>query len=552
MPVSLFRSVDVHDGPWRQVLAGVTLAALAIPEVLGYARIAGMPIETGIVTLIVPAVVFVAFASSRHLVVGADSATAAVLAAGLAGVVVPGTEEYVHLAGMVALITGGLLLVARLLRLGFVADFLSRTLLVGFLTGVGVRVAFGQLPEVLGVDAHSDGPIATVLSVIRNIGTLTPVDVALSAATILVVTVGARFAPKVPWALIVVVCTIGLATWVGPAIATVDDVPTGLPLPLWPGVPADQLRTAVEVALTMTVIVLAQSAATSRAYADRHRERVDIDDDIVGLGAANLVAGLSGTFTVNGSPTRTEIVDSAGGRNQLAQLTAAGLGLLVLLVAAPALTNIPTAVLASIVLVIASHLVDVPAILEVFRRRRVEGVVVIATALTVIVLGVGPGIVFAMALSVVVHLRHSYHPNSRLVARDGERWRLSRLDGAREAEPGLAIYFVPANLYYANAIGMADEVMDLARAADPPLRWLCLFAISIDDVDLTAADVLERLQSELAELGVTLVLCGLEPHVRHEFERDGLIERIGPENCGFDYLEDVVAAYRRLPPVPGP
>lgn len=552
MPTSLFRSVDVHDRPWRQVLAGVTLAALAIPEVLGYARIAGMPIETGIVTMIVPAVLFVVFASSRHLVIGADSATAAVLAAGLAGVVVPGTEEYVRLAAMVALMTGGMLLVARLLQFGFVADFLSRTLLVGFLTGVGIRVAFGQLPEVLGVDAHSDGPIATVVSVIRNIGTVTPVDVALSTATILVVLVGGRIAPKVPWALIVVACTIALAWWVGPTIATVDDVPTGLPLPFWPGVPSDQLRTAVEVALTMTVIVLAQSAATSRAYADRHRERVDVDDDIVGLGVANLAAGLSGTFTVNGSPTRTEIVDSAGGRNQLAQLTAAGMALLVLLAAAPALTHIPTAVLASIVLVIASHLIDVPGVVEVFRRRRAEGMVVIATALTVITLGVGPGIVFAMALSVVVHLRHSYHPNSRLIARDGDRWRLSRLERAREAEPGLAIYFVPANLYYANATRMADEVMDLVATADPPLRWLCLFAISMDDVDLTASDVLGRLQVDLAERGVTLVLCGLEPHVRHELERDGLIDRIGPEHSGFDYLEDVVAAYRRLPPVPNP
>ena len=542
---SLFRSVDLHDRPWGQVLAGVTLAAISIPEVLGFARIAGMPVQSGIVTMIVPAVLFVAFSSSRHLVVGADSTTAAVLAAGLVGVAAPGTEPYVQLAGVVALVTGGLLLVARLARLGFVADFLSRTLLVGFLTGVGIRVASGQLPDVLGVPVATDGPLRTLLEVLGHLTSATPADVALSTATILVVDVGPRLARKVPWALLVVVVTIIIAWWVGPSIATVDDVPSGLPLPIWPSVPSEHLRMVTELALTIAVVVLAQSAATARADADRYRERDDVDDDIVGLGMANLAAGLSGAFVVNGSPTRTAIVDTAGGRNQLAQLTAAGCALVVLLVAAPALTHIPTAVLASIVLVIALHLVDISAIGDVFRRRRIEGIVVIATAATVVIFGVGPGIVFAMVLSVIVHLRHSYRPSTRLLARDGDRWRMSRVQHAREAEPGLAIYFVPTNLYYANATGVADEVMGLVDAADPPLRWLCVFAIAIDDVDLTASDVIRRLHDDLAERGVTLVLSAVEPRVREEFERDGLIDLIGAEHCGYADLDDVVAAYRR-------
>ncbi len=539
----MFRSVHPRERPWAQVVAGITLAAIAVPEVLGFARIAGMPIQTGLFTMIVPVVAYVAFCSSKHLVVGADSATAAILAAGLGSLAVAGSHEYVRLAGMVAVLTGVLLVIARLLRLGFLADFLSRTLLVGFLAGVGVQVACGQLPEVLGVPVHAHGTVVTVVDVVRNLGSATPTDMALSAATMLIIVVGERFAPKVPWALLVVVGSIAFVGLGGPDVSTIADVPSGLPIPVLPGADLDQIHRLMPTVLILAVVVLAQSAATARAYAARRDELVDVDADLAGLGAANLMAGLSGAFVVNGSPTRTEIAASAGGTTQLAQLVSAGAALVVLVALAPTLTYLPTAVLASIVTVIAVRLVDVHALRHIFERRRIEGAVALATAATVIVAGVGPGVLLAVVLSIAAHLRHSYRPNARLVGRDGDRWRLSRLEGARQVEPGMAIYFLSANLYFANASYVVHEVLGLLDDADPPLRWLCLFAIGIDDVDLTASDSLRWLLDELTKQGVQLVMVGVEPHVRHELDRDGFLSRLGEEHV-FEYLEDAIAAYR--------
>jgi len=540
----LFRTVDLRDRPLGQILAGVTLASIAVPEVLGFARIAGMPVATGLSTMVLPAVAFVAFCSSRRLVVGADSATAAILAAGLGTIAVAGSAQYVRLVGVVALATGVLLVVARLLRLGFLADFLSRTVLIGFLAGVGVQVAVRQLPDILGVPVTADGTLRTLGDVIAHLGSVNPTDLILSAVTIAIVVGGGRLAPKLPWELVVVLASIGLTAVVGFDVATLDDVHGGLPLPVWPGVPADRLWPLVPTVLAVAVVVLAQSAATGRAYAERHDESDDVDDDLLGLGVANVLSGLTGSFTINGSPSRTEILDAVGGRNQLAQIVAAAGALAAMLFLTPVLTFLPYAVLGSIVATLTLKLVDVRAIRDVFDRRRIEGWVAIVAAVTVVLLGVGPGILFAALLSVGVHLRHSYRPNTRLLGREGGRWRMSRVEHARQAATGLVIYFVSSNLYYANAGHVVDEILHLVETSRPQLEWVCLFAIAIDDVDLTAADALRRLVTKLQGKGIQFVMCGVEPRVRRELERDGTVALVGAERF-FDDPDEVLVAFGR-------
>jgi len=540
----LFRTVDLRDRPLGQILAGVTLASIAVPEVLGFARIAGMPVATGLSTMVLPAVAFVAFCSSRRLVVGADSATAAILAAGLGTIAVAGSADYVRLVGVVALATGVLLVVARLLRLGFLADFLSRTVLVGFLAGVGVQVAVRQLPDILGVPVTADGTLRTLGDVIAHLGSVNPTDLILSAVTIAIVVGGGRLAPKMPWELVVLLASIGLTAVAGFDVATLDDVHGGLPRPAWPGVPSDRLWPLVPTVLAVAVVVLAQSAATGRAYAERHDESDDVDDDLLGLGVANVVSGLTGSFTINGSPSRTEILDAVGGRNQLAQIVAAAGALAAMLFLTPVLTYLPYAVLGSIVATLTLKLVNVRAIRDVFDRRRIEGWVAIVAAVTVVLLGVGPGILFAALLSIGVHLRHSYQPNTRLLGREGGRWRMSRVEHARRAAPGLVIYFVSSNLYYANAGHVVDEILDLVETSRPELEWVCLFAIAIDDVDLTAADALRRLVTKLQGKGIQFVMCGVEPRVRRELERDGTVALIGAERF-FDDPDEVLVAFGR-------
>ena len=300
-----------------EILAGVTLAALAIPAVMGYARIAGMPVVTGLYTILLPLVAFAMFASSRHLAVGADSATAAIVAAGLAGMAAAGSSEYVALAGMLALLAGALLLAARLLRLGFLADFLSRTVLIGFLTGIGIEVACAQFAGMFGLPKPEGGPIREVAGVLDDLGAADLTAIALSATVIAVILLGHRFAPKVPWALHPVVGSIVATSafdLTAHGVTTVGSIPSGLPSFGWPDVSAHDTLALLGTSVSLFVVILAQSAATSRAYAARFGDRFEEDPDLVGLAVANFSAGLSSTFVVNGSPTKTAMVVDGGGR----------------------------------------------------------------------------------------------------------------------------------------------------------------------------------------------------------------------------------------------
>ncbi len=404
-----------------EVVAGVTLAALAIPAVMGYARIAGMPVVTGLYTILLPLVAFAMFASSRHLVVGADSATAAIVAATLAGMAVAGTPEYVALAGTFALLAGGLLVAARLLRLGFLADFLSRTVLIGFLTGVGIEVAAAQLAGMFGLSKPAGGAIREISGVVGDLGAADLTTVALSATVVAFIVLGHRFAPRVPWALIAVVGSIVASSALdltAHGVTTVGSVPSGLPSFGFPNVSAHDALALLGAAVSLLIVVLAQSAATARAYASRFGDRFEEDPDLVGLAVANFSAGLSSTFVVNGSPTKTAMVVDADGRSQLAQLVAAFVVLVVLLFLTGPLSDLPNAVLASVVFLIALRLIDVRGLRETWRRRRIEFWVAFVTAATVVLAGVQQGILLAMALSVIVHLRHSYRPPNSVLAPD--------------------------------------------------------------------------------------------------------------------------------------
>ena len=531
----------------KEAAAGITLAALAIPEVMGYSQIAGMPVITGLYTILLPVAVFAVLGSSRHLVVGADSATAAIMFAGLTGLAATASPQYVALAGLLALLAGGLLLLARLLRLGFLANFLSRTVLIGFLTGVGVQVACGQLAGMIGVEGGGSNPVDEVVNTLKELGDANAATVAVSAAVLLVIIAGGRLLPVVPWALVAVIGAIIASDGLDLAshgVAVLGTVPSGLPSFGLPDVSLSDVPELIGTAGSIFIVILAQSAATSRAYAAKFDEPFDENVDLVGLGLANASAGLTGTFVVNGSPTKTEMVDSAGGRSQLAQLTTAVVVVIVLLFLTEPLSYMPDAVLASVVFLIALRLVDIPGMRLVLHRRPYEFAVALVTALTVVFVGVEEGIILAIVLSVVIHLRHSYRPNDRLMVHGpDEAWRSVATDAANpEALPGLAIYRFGASLYYANASHFREELLALAARADPPLRWLCVLADAIGDIDFTGSATLGAVNKELDARGITLVLCGLIDPVRAELAIDGLLDAIGPEHV-FETINAVQTAY---------
>jgi len=536
-----------------EILAGVTLAALAIPEVMGYSNIAGMPVVTGMYTLVLPLIAFAIFGSSRHLVVGADSATAAVMAAGLAGLAATGSSQYIALAGLLALLAGGFMILARVLRLGFIANFLSRTVLIGFLTGVGIQVALGQFGGMLGITGLKGKTIPKFIDTLRSLGDTSLTTLAVSVGVIGTIVVLKKVSPKIPGALIAVVGAIvvsAAANLASHGVSTLGSVPRGLPRLGFPsGLSWSDVKDLLPTAASIFVVILAQSAATSRAYAAKYNEPFSENTDLVGIGLAEVAACFTGTYVVNGSPTKTQMVDSAGGRSQMAQLGAGAIVIIVLLFLTKPLQYMPNAVLASIVFLIALELIDVMGMRRVFAVRRDEFVVAALTALTVVVVGVEQGIILAIVLSIVDHLRKSYRPNNAvLVAAGDDEFRPVPMKPMLRTLPGLVVYRFNADLYYANASMFLDEVQAiLTSGGEPPLRCLCLDAGAMFDIDFSGAETVRQANSACTAAKVRLVFVSVLPAVRAQLERSGIVDLIGAEHF-YGTVPEVISEFESRPP----
>lgn len=532
-----------------EILAGVTFAALAIPEVMGYTRIAGMPVVTGLYTIFLPLIFFAFFGSSRHLVVGADSATAAIISGGLAAMAVAGSTRYVAYASVIALLAAVFLLAAGLLKLGFVADFLSRTVLIGFLTGVGIQIAIGQLDGIFGMPGTTSETLVRFSQFLTDVPLSTHLPtLLLSLSVIALIALSQKIGTKIPGALIAVI-GVTVASWAfdlsSYGIAVLGTVPGGLPDIALPDIALPEVPGLLSLAVACFIVILAQSAATSRAYAMKFSDTYDENIDLIGLGFANMAAGLSGTFVVNGSPTKTEMVYSAGGRTQLCQLVAAAVVLVVLLFITGPLAYLPSAALSAIVFVIGLRLVDIKGMLSLRTRRPVEFGVALITAFTVVVVGVEIGLAVAVVLSILAHLRHSYRPRDNLlVPTPCGAMKATPLAEQRQAVEGLIIYRFGSDLYFANENLFVREVLTLLRDAGPSLRWFCLSASNIGDVDYTSAEALKTIVAETKKKGVTFVMSEVADPVREEFNRDGITAMVGPDHI-FESAQDAIEAYRK-------
>lgn len=534
------------------VIAGATLASLAVPEVLGYATIAGMPVITGLYTLLVPVVVFAVLGSSRHLVVGADSATAAIMATALAGMAAAGSDHYVALAQMLALLTGTLLLLARLIDLGFLADFLSRSVLIGFLTGVGVQVALSQIPDLLGIEGGTGGIVSKLGHALEHLDATNSMTLAVSIGMIMVIAGAKYISPRIPAPLFAVISAIVISWGLNlksQGVSVVGSIPAGLPNFQLPqlGFSFHLVLQLLPTAATMCVVILAQSAATSRAYAARYQEDgFDENNDLLGLSIANLGAGLSGTFVVNGSPTKTAMADSAGASSQLAQLTASVVVLAVLLFLTTPLEHLPTAALASVVFLIGVDLIDIRGMRALFHQARSEFWVAALTAAVVVFVGVEQGIALAVVLSLIDHTRRGYRPkNLIIVRRPGGGWLSRQVSEPEELAPGLMVYHFSHSLYYANTQLFSNETAALTRGARPRLRWFCLDMISIDSVDYTGGQEIVALQKRLAAKNIRLVFVMVSNQVKEALKRYGIADQVG-HSAFFQSIDELTEAFPPL------
>jgi high affinity sulfate transporter 1 len=531
-----------------EIIAGLTLAAIAIPEVMGYTKISGTPVITGLYTMLIPMALFALFGSSRHLVVGADSATAAILAAGLAGLAATGTDEYLALAGALAFMAAGFLILARTVGLGFMADFLSRTVLVGFLTGVGIQVALGQVAGMLGLKGGGHGTLQKIWNDILQLEQINFYALGI-ASCVLVVMVGSKMiSKKIPGPLLAVIGAI-VVSWaldLKTHVHVLGSVPSGLPhigLPkvIWSW---DLIQKLLPTAFAMFVVILAQSAATSRAYAARYNESFSENTDLIGLGLANIGAGLSGTFVVNGSPTKTQMIDSAGGRSQLSLLVTSVVILIVLLFFTAPLAYMPEAVLSAVVFLIGFDLIDFKGMQNIFYQRKSEFWVALSTALLVVFVGVEQGIIIAILLSLIDHTRRGYRPKNVVLVPDHSGvWRTKPLASQAQALPGLLIYRFNHSMYYANTQRLSEEIIDLANCADSKLNWFCIEASAVDDVDYSAAETLRSINNTLKARGIRLIFTHILDDIKAE-SRYEFLRQFGEESF-YDSLGDVLNGYQQ-------
>ena len=515
----------------RDLMAGLSLASMSIPQVLGYTRIAGMPLVTGLYTALLPVVAFALFGASRQMVVAADSATAAIFAGSLRNMAEPMSPHYVQLAAMVALLSAAMLLLARLFQLGFLADFLSRTVLVGFLAGVGLQVCIAMLGDMLGLATVSHAPLQQLQEMARQLAQADTAQAALSLAVLLCIGAGARFAPRAPAGLALVLGAIAASAAFGfeqRGMAVIGVLPGGLPHFGLPTLDWREVLALLPVAASCVVMIIAQSAATSRSFAQRHGETVDANRDLVGLSAANAAAACSGAFVVNGSPTQTAMADLAGARSQLAQLVFAGVTLGVLLWLTGALQYLPRCVLAALVFTIAMRMIDLRGLRDIRRESRGEYRLALLTALTVVAVGVEIGILLAIVLSLLRHVQHSYRPHTGVLVRGpaGE-WQIEPCRPGVVTEPGLLVYRFGADLFYANERRFTDELRALVDGASPPLRGVVVDASAVSDLDYSAAQSLRQLIAELQRRHIALAFGRVSPALRSDMQRHGIAAALG-------------------------
>ena len=446
---------------------------------------------------------------------------------------------------MVALQTAALLLLARIFRLGFLADFLSRTVLAGFLTGVGIQIGVAMLGDMLGLSVTSRSTPDQIIEMARGLGGIHPTVLLLAAVVTSLILIARGLVPKWPVSFVIVIGTIAASAAYGfsaRGIPVIGPVPAGLPAFGLPQVSWREFLDLLPVAASCFVMILAQSAATARAFATKYAEHLVENDDLLGLSAANAAAALSGSFVVNGSPTQTAMADSAGARSQFAQVIFAAIVLVVLLFLTGPLQYLPRCVLAAIVFTIAIGMLHFGDLRAIARESPGEFQLALLTALAVAGMGVERGILIAIGLSLLRHVKHSYRPHSAVLAPGpAGRWEPVPPTPGTQTTPGLIVYRFDADLFFANAERFVSEVRALVDAAPSRVHCVVIDAAAITNIDYSAARTLQGLSSELSRRGIRLIFARASEFLRSDLVRHGVAAVLG-KNCIFSTLHEGLSA----------
>ena len=517
----------------RDIAAGLVLTSLLVPAGMGYAEASGLPAITGLYATIGPLLAYALFGPSRILVLGPDSALAALIAAAVVQRAAGDPQRAVALASALAILTGLLCIGAGLAKVGFITDLLSKPVRVGYMNGIALTIVVTQAPKLFGFSVIAADVGRGALGFGRGVveGRTNPEALVIGGVCLAVILVGRAFAPRFPGVLVAVVAATIAVTVLGISdrLSVVGTVPRGVPLPTIPSVGLTDLRDLLGAAAGIALVSFADTSVLSRTFAGRSGYRVNPNRELVGLGVANIAAGLLRGFPTSSSSSRTPVAEAAGSRTQLTGIVGA-LAIVLLLVAAPGLLqNLPTTALAAVVIAAAINIFDFSSVRAFHRVRRSDFFLSIVAFLAVAGLGVLTGIAVAVCVSLLDVVRRAWRPHHAILGRaEGVKGYhdITRYPGARQI-PGLILFRWDAPLFFANAERFHERVMDAVDDAPPGVKWIVVAAEPITDVDTTAAEMLVELDKELGTRGAELAFAEMKDPVKDRLVHYGLHKRIG-------------------------
>jgi len=526
------------------VVAGVTLVAIAVPEQLATARLAGMPVVAGLYAFLAAVVVFAFAGSNRVMSVGADSTIAPLLAAAVAAVAGTAGAQYGGDMALLSLLVGLLVIAVGLARMGWIADFLSVPVVTGFLAGIAVTIIAGQLSEILGLPAVHGNALQKIAGAVRHLSETNGWTLAVAVVVFVIIVLSERVSRRAPGALIAVVVSLAASAAFdlsAHGVATMGRLPAGLPALHAPPLSAHLVWRLLPSALAVALIVVTQTSATARSFADAGGD--DVDRDFVGVGAGSLLAAFAGGFAVNASPPRTAVVAESGARSQVPGLVAGAVVVALIVAAAGALADLPFATLGAVLVYVALRILRVGELRAIYRFDRVEFGLSLITLGTVVVLGVGPGVLLAVLFSILYRTWRSARPRDALLGRlpGTTVWWPVRERRDAETVPGVVAYRFDSPLYFANATRFQERVHELVDAARPAARLFVLDASGVDDVDYTGGRALLRLVDELKAGGTDVAIARATGEAPLDAARAGLRRHV-PDDHLFVTVDDAVRA----------
>ena len=535
----------------KDIVAGIVLTTVLVPQGMAYAELAGLPPITGLYTSIMCLLGYAVFGPSRILVLGPDSSLGPMIAATILPLIAAGGDpkRAVALASMLAIIVAAIMIAAAVAKLGFIADLISKPTMIGYMNGLALTILVGQLPKLLGFKVDADGFLGEIAGFVKGLadGKAVGAAAAVGITGVALILVLQRWLPKLPAVLITVVLAIAATTVFSLAshgVSLVGVLPKGFPPLTIPHVRLDDLGPLFAGALGIALVSLADTISTASAFAARAGQEVRGNGEMAGIGVANLAAGLFQGFPVSTSGSRTAVAERSGAKTQLTGVTGAALIIFMIVFIPGLFRNLPSPALAAVVITASLSLADIPGTARLWRQRKAEFLLSIAAFLGVALLGVLPGIAIAVALSILNVFRRAWWPyNTRLGRVEGiEGYHDVHTYPDAQQLPGLVIYRFDAPLFFANVKTFRDQVRRLSRL-DPAPTWIVIAAEPVTDIDTTASDVLEELDEALNALGISLVFAELKDPVRRKIERYGLARTIEPRHF-FPTVETAITAFR--------